>query len=120
MLNAGLDLIDVGGAGTISIYTGSQPAGPGTAVGAQVLLATLTFSATAFADAVNAVATANAITAGTGLAAGTASWYRVKSGAGTAVIDGSVGTSNADLILATTSISVGLTVPCTSFTYTHP
>jgi septum formation inhibitor-activating ATPase MinD len=66
------------------------------------------------------VATANAITSGTAIAAGTATWARRKSGAGTAVIDASVGTANADIILGTTTISVGLVVPLTSDTLTHP
>jgi hypothetical protein len=122
--NAAMDavtaLINVGGAGTIEIYDGAKPAGPGVAVGAQVKLVTLTFSVDAFADAVNGVANANAITAGVAIANGVASWFRIKSGGGTAIMDGTVGTSNSDLVLATTTISVGLSVPCSSFTLTHP
>jgi hypothetical protein len=122
--NAAMDavtaLLNVGGQGTLEIYDGAQPAGPATAVGSQVKLVTLTFSVDAFGDAVNGVAAAGAITAGTAIAAGTASWFRMKNGAGTAIMDGTVGTSNADLILATTTISIGLSVPCSSFTLTHP
>jgi hypothetical protein len=122
--NAAMDaitaLLNAGGAGTIDIYDGTQPAGPGTAVTTQVRLVTLTYSTTAYGAAVNGVATANAITSGTAIAAGTATWARRKSGAGTAVIDASVGTANADIILGTTTISVGLVVPLTSDTLTHP
>ena len=45
--DAVVDRIDTGGAGTIKIYTGTIPTDADTAVGAQTLLATLTFSATA-------------------------------------------------------------------------
>lgn len=36
----------------------------------------------------------------------------------TVVMDGSVGTATANLILSTTSISSGVTVNCSSFTHT--
>jgi hypothetical protein len=113
-------LMNVGGAATMDLYEGVQPGGPGVAVGAQVKLVTLTFSVDAFNDAVNGVATANPIAAGVAVAAGTATWFRIKNGAGAAVMDGSVGTANADLILATVAISIGLSVPCSSFILTHP
>ncbi len=122
--NAAMDavtaLINVGGAGTIEIYDGIQPAGPGTALGTQVKLVTLTFSVTSFGATANGVATANAITSGTAIANGTASWARIKSGGATSVIDASVGTSAADIVLGTTSITTGLVVPISSFTLTHP
>lgn len=46
-MDAVVDSIDTGGAGTIKIYDGTQPADSDTAVSTQTLLATLTFSATA-------------------------------------------------------------------------
>lgn len=122
--NAAMDsvtaLINVGGAGTIEIYTGTKPAGPGTAIGAQVLLVVLDFSADAFTDAVVGVATANAITSRAAVATGVPAWYRAKSGGGTAVWDGTVGTSGADLILGSSTINTGNTIPISSFTMTHP
>lgn len=105
--------------GTIEIYTGSQPAGPGTAVGAQTLLVVLTFSATAFASASSGTATAAAITSGVAVADGTAAWFRCKSSGGTAVTDGTVGTSGCDLNIPTTSIVTSATVSCSSFVLTH-
>lgn len=121
MCDALVDLLDVGGAGSIKIYTGTQPAGPGTAVSAQVLLGTLPLSATAFGSASSGVATAAAITSDTTAdATGTATWFRAASGAGTAVIDGSVGTSSADLILDSVSIIAGGTIAVTSWTITMP
>lgn len=106
--------------GLLRIYDGSQPATANTALGAQVLLAELTFNATAFPAASNGVLTANAITADSSAnAAGTASWFRaVKSDGTTVVMDGTVGTATSNLILTTTTISVGLTVSCTSFVHT--
>lgn len=65
---------------------------------------------------------------GTGLAVGTASWFRLyKSGdtpgslSTTAErIDGTVGTSNADLVLSSTSITVGAPVTVSAAQFTLP
>jgi len=101
--------------GSIKIYTGTQPAGPDTAITSQTLLATLTLSATAFASASagtnSATITANAITGANAVATGTATWFRAfKSDGTTAVTDGSVGTATSDLILNSTSITSGAAV----------
>src|SRR5512137_222737 len=81
--------------GYLRIYDGTQAATADTAVGAQVLLAELRFSATAFASYTNGVATANAITADSSAnATGTATWFRALGSDGTTVVyDGNVGTS---------------------------
>lgn len=113
-------LLNVGGAGTIKVYDGTKPAGPNTAITSQVLGVTLTFSATSFGAASSGVATANAITSGSPAANITASWYRACNNAGTAVIDGTVGTSGCDLNLGSTTITTGVPVAITSATYTHP
>jgi len=107
--------------GFIKIYTGSQPALNGAVTG--TLLATLTFSATAFpasvASAGTVTATANAITSGTAGNTGTAGYFAlVKSDTTTVVATGSVGTSGADLNLNTLSITSGNTVSCSSFLIT--
>jgi hypothetical protein len=117
-----VDLIDGGaGAGTVKIYTGTQPAGPGTAVGAQVLLGTLTCSDPAFGAASSGVATASAITSDTSAdATGTAAWFRVLDSNAVAIIDGSVGTATADMILDSVSIVAGGTISITSWTITMP
>ena len=113
--------IDAGaGAGTIKIYTGTQPAGPGTAPSG-TLLGTLTLSDPAFPAASNGVLTASAITSDTSAdATGTATWFRAATSTGVAVIDGSVGTSAADLILTSVSIVAGGTIAVTSWTITMP
>ena len=119
--DAVVDRIDTGGAGTIKIYTGTIPTDADTAIGAQVLLATLTFSATAFGAASNGVATAAAITSDTSAdATGTAAWARIASGAGTTQMDVTVGTSGEDINFNTVSFVTGATVAITALTYTQP
>lgn len=105
--------------GYIKIYSGTQPANANTALSGNTLLATLRFSATAFANS-NGVLTANAITSDTSAAGtGTASFFRVlQSDNATVVFDGTVGTASANMILPTTSISAGQTVSCSSFVHT--
>lgn len=106
--------------GYLRIYSGTQAANANTAIGAQVNLATLRFSATAFPTAVNGVLTANAITSDTNAAfTGTATWFRALQSDGTTVVmDGSVGTSASNLIVATTTITAAQTVSCSSFVHT--
>lgn len=107
--------------GTIKIYTGSQPATPETAASG-TLLGTLTFGATAFGASSGGVITANAITSDTTAdATGTAGWFRaLKSDGTTAVLDGSVGTSGADLNLNSVAITAGAEIAVTSMTITLP
>jgi hypothetical protein len=106
--------------GTIQIRSGTQPVNGNAAV-TGTLLVTLTFGATAFGAASAAgVATANAIGAANAVAAGTAAWFRAfKSDGTTAVFDGSVGTSAADLILSSVALVSGGNVAVSSFTYTQ-
>lgn len=122
MCDALVDLLDAGaGAATVKLYTGTQPAGPGTAVGAQVLLGTLTCSDPAFGSSASGTATASAITSDTTAdATGTATWFRAADSNGLAVIDGSVGTATADMILDSVSIVAGGTIAVTSWTITMP
>lgn len=106
--------------GYLRVYDGTQPATADTAITTQVLLAELRFNASAaFGGASNGVATANAITSDSSAnATGTASWFRaLKSDGTTAVYDGSVGTSAADLVLNSVAIALGAIVGVTAFTY---
>ena len=121
-----VDLIDGGsGPGLVRIYDGTQATDPDTAVGAQVLLAELTCSDPAFGAAADAApggrATANAVTSDASAnATGTATWFRVVDSNGVAIFDGSVGTSSADMIINSVSISSGAAVAITSWTFTVP
>lgn len=126
-LDALLALLNTGGAGKIKIFTGSMPATCETADSGTALSTGLTLSSTAFAASTDpgstglATATANAIASDTNAAAtGTAGYFRAYSGAGTCIIQGTVGTSAADMILNTTSIVAGATVAITSWTVTLP
>lgn len=106
--------------GYLRLYSGTQPASADTALSGNTLLAELRFGATAFGAPVNGVLTANSITADSDAkATGTAAFFRAFSSDGvTVVMDGSVDTSNANMILPTTSISQHQTVSCSSFQHT--
>ena len=119
-VDAVVDLIDVGGAGSIDIYTLPLPATPGdNATGTK--LATLTFSVTAFGSSSLGTAAANPITQDSSAdATGVAAWARIKSGAGSTIMDVDVGTSGATINLNTTSITEGAIVRITSGTLTLP
>jgi hypothetical protein len=112
--------------GTISIYSGSAPATVETAASGTLLSSGLTFSATAFGNATDsgtglAVATANTITSDTNAAAsGTAGYFRAISSGSTVVLQGTVGTSSADMVLNSTSITAGGTVSVTSYVINLP
>lgn len=118
--NARLDAITtfVGASAKLNIYNGSQPATGGTAT---TLLAQLTCNATFAAAAASGVLTLNAIAVQTAAAAsGTATWARLyKSDGVTFVMDMTVGTSGADIILDTVAIVVNAQVSVTSATITE-
>lgn len=112
-----------GASAILTLYSGAQPASPDTAVTSQVALSTHTCAAT-FGSAASGVLTVGAIGNGTGSAgagAGTAAtWYRLTTSGGTALIDGSIGTSGADLNLTgTTNIATGQQVSISSWTLTN-
>jgi hypothetical protein len=126
-LDALLAKLNVGGtAGRIKIFSGAMPATAETA-DSGTLLSTLTLSVTAFPASADpgttglATATANAITSDTNAAAtGTAGYFRAYDSAGVCIVQGTVGTSLADMILNTTSIAAGATVAITSWVVTLP
>lgn len=116
-LNAALETDS--NSGVLYIYTGPQPANASVAVTTQTELAILTMGATAFGGASAGVATANAITGALADASGTAVWFRLyKSDATTVILDGSVGTSSADLVLDNVVITSGQLVSVSSLTVT--
>ena len=120
-LNAMLDVLNSGGYIELYDSTGTgQPATPNVAVTTQVLLGTCNLSATAFGAASGGTKTANAITSGTGLAAGTATWARAYTSGAVAVIDGSVGVSGCDFTMADPSVTIGAVIPATAWTVSMP
>jgi hypothetical protein len=106
--------------GYLRIYSGTQPATADTALSGNTLLAELRFAATSAAAASAGVLTFSAITSDTSAdATGTATFYRALKSDGTSVVmDGSVGTSSADLVLNSTAIQSGAQVDVTSFSLT--
>lgn len=107
----------VGASGLLRIYDGARPATGGAAT---TLLAELTCGATFAAGAAAGVLTLNAITQDASAnATGTATWFRITTSGGTAVVDGSVSTSGSDLNLTTTSIVSTQPVSVSSFTITE-
>ena len=107
----------VGASGLLRIYDGSRPATGGAAT---TLLAERTCGATFAAGAAAGGLTLNAITQDSSAnATGTATWFRITTSGGTAVVDGSVGTSGSDLNLTTTSIVSTQPVSVSSFTITE-
>lgn len=111
MCDALVDSVDTGGTGTIEIHTAAFA----------TLLATLTFSATAFGASSSGTATAAAITDDSSAdATGTAAVCRIKDGAAATVWEGTVGTAGADINFNTTSFTAGDAVSITSMTVTVP
>jgi len=106
-----VDLVDGGASfGKIRVYDGTQPAGPGTAVSTQTLLAEFTLPDPAYGAASTGVTALDAtpVITATGVGAGTATWFRALDSNNVAVFDGSAGTSGTDMIMNTATVSVGL------------
>lgn len=117
--NARADAITTaaGASAKLRIYNGSRPATGGTVT---TLLAELTCNATFAPAASGGVLTLNAITGDTSAdATGTATWARIVTSGGTFVLDCSVGTAAADIILATTSLVAAAAVTVTSAVFTE-
>lgn len=111
------------GAGTMQIRTGAKPAAvsdPATGT----LLATVTLADPAFTGPATGVMTLDTtpVLSTTGVAAGTAGWFRMFDNSGDAILDGTVTVTagGGDLEMNTTSISIGLTVEITAGTLTMP
>lgn len=126
MLTAFETALNGGTAAVFNIYDGTPPADADTALSSNNLLAQLTCAADAISsigdDTPGAIATFDTITSDSSAdATGTASFFRLltQSG-GTVIAQGTVGTSSADLILNTTSITSGSTVSISSATVTLP
>jgi hypothetical protein len=121
--NAMLDALGVlADSGKLRFYNDPKPAGPGTAISTQTLLAEATMNADAFPAAANNQLTANAITQDSSIdASGTATWARLwKSDGTTALIDLTVGTAGCDINMANNVLVAGGTLSVTSLTITLP
>lgn len=121
MVAALVDLLAAGG--TIQVRTGAQPAAAGDAASG-TLLATINLAAPAFGPPSAGTSTLDADPAltGTGVSDGDAGWFRARDSGAATVMDGSVSESGGggDLIVATATVTVGLTVRITAGTVTMP
>lgn len=117
--NAKLDAITTyaGPGAKLRIYNGTKPA-TGGAITTQIVNDFVLGSP--FAPAASGGVLSPTLPSGvTGTAASTATWARIVKADGTTfVMDLTVGTSSADLILNTTTISVGVAVSVISFAIT--
>lgn len=107
----------IGSAATIEIRSGSKPATPETAASG-TLLATVAVSGSF--TSTGGVLTAADPASVTIAATGTAGYFRLKTSGGTAILDGTVGTSGADMNLATVALSSGATLDLGVPTITVP
>ena len=106
-----VDLLDNGGAGQLELISSAGP----------TTLAVLPLSNPAFGASSTGVATANAITDETSAVnTGTTDAYYLKAGTGDVVLSGDVGTGSQDIVLNTTSITIGDSISITSLTITVP
>lgn len=118
--------VDAGSAeGRVRIYSGTEPADADAALSGNVLLADLAMSDPAFPSPTDtnpgARVVANAVTDDTSAdATGTATFFRLVDSDGTAVVQGSAGTSGTDMILDSASITAGQTVGVSSITINLP
>lgn len=125
--NSALDTIktaiDAGsGAGTIKIYTGTQPTSPADAITTQTLLGTLTFSDPCGTSA-SGTLTMSAITQDSAAdATGTATWARIADSTGATVCDIDVTATGGGgtLQFNTTSFVIGGPILISAFTITVP
>lgn len=135
----GGSLADILQNGYMMIYSGSQPATADTAYAGTELIK-ITVSSGAFVagtetnglefttSADGEIEKSAEVWSGVGLTAGTAGWFRFYAnatdagGLSTALprIDGSVGTSGADLNMSSTTIALGATYTIDSFKFTMP
>lgn len=121
----------IGSGANLVIYSGTAPANAGASLSGDTVLATLALSSTPFSgysfnssggpDANGAaVATLGTVTSATAAATGTASFWRIVTSGGTAIMQGACGTSGSDLNLNTTAVTAGSTVSLTSGTISLP
>lgn len=122
---AKLDALDamLGTSPLLRIYSGSVPATANAGIGGATLLAELAMASTPFGAAAGTgtvTKTAAAIASDSSAdASGTASFFRIyKSDGTTCRVQGSVGTSGADLNLVTTTIAAGQPVAVSSLVIT--
>lgn len=120
-LNALRNLMDAGAAGAkMLVYTGTRPTNANTAIGAQTLLGTLTFSTTSAPDASSGVLTFSAITQDSSAdASGTIGFARITDSDDAVIMDVTAGTSGGVVLTFNTlAVVAGGPIQCSAFTIT--
>lgn len=114
--NAQLDQIEtsIGGSGLLRIYTGSAPS-TADAAATGTLLGEIALPADPFAAASGGTKAKQGTWTDTADATGTAGYFRIWN-ASVCVVQGTVGTSGADLIVDNVSFTTGQTYTVTTFT----
>ena len=104
-------------AGSLKIYSGSQPAS-GNDAASGTLLCTITLPSPAFGASASGVISKTGTWQGTAAATATAGWARIANSGNTQSFDVTVGTTGTDLIIDDAAIVSGGAVVVTAFTYT--
>lgn len=105
--------------GFIDIYDGKQPDSADTPITTQILGVTLAFGSPAFGRADKGIITSNPIKSGVAVnTVNPAKWARItRSDHKTVVMDVSVGTAKANIIVPTTNIAAGVMVTCSAYSH---
>lgn len=108
---------NIGASAVLEIRSGAKPATPETAASGTLLVSiTISGSFTSTGGVLTAADPASVAPT----ASGTAGHFRLKQSGGTAVLDGTVGTSGTDMILGSTTITTGVNVDLGVPTFTVP
>ena len=107
--------------GSLKIYSGTVPATAATALSDQVKLFEDSWSAAAYSSVSNNVMTMDhSQLSAQAVADGDASFYRVETSLGATRWQGTVGTSDANLIVDSVAFTTGGVVTILGWTVTHP
>ncbi len=105
--------------GSLDLYDGVQPASADSPITTQTRLSSVQFGSPAFYPASRGVAKAYTMTSDPAAeGTGSATWFRAITSDGRTVFDGSVGKSDADLIVNTVDVVQNAIVSLASMTYT--
>lgn len=103
----------------IAVYAGTVPDDVGASLGAATLLVVCELSSPPFSGVTGGVATFDSISIGTNVASGTATFARLRDGAGVARIQVTAGDTNEELLFDDAGLVTGGTVEITSGSITE-
>ena len=109
---------DIGTSAQIIVYSGTPPANVAASLTGTTLLVQFAGNAGGFGTISSGVLTASAVANATASGTGAASFFRINTSGGTAVIQGTCGTSGTDMILTNTSINSSQVCTFSSLTVT--